>query len=231
MIVREQQDTFVLIEQHEHALISAEFARHWRDKPRPYDSTLYAVENHDIAWRELDANPLWNEKRSKPYSFLDYPPEPKLTAQKRGIDLVEESQPYAACLCSMHYSRFLMGSDKPLEIEFRERELDRQRRLRQEMAAEESENLEHNFDFLRLCDGLSLFVCLNEPGDSDRPPPYPGGFALGKRRFEALWEDERTLRLEPNPFLEPFEVTVPYRVVGRDRREVESNVLRLGVTC
>ena len=75
---------------------------------------------------------------------------------------------------------------------------------------------------LRLCDGLSLFVCLNEPSEDKDPPPYPGGFELERERYRPIWEDRRTLRLEPNPFSEPFDFAIPYRTVGKDGRPIES---------
>lgn len=230
MIVRERPDSFLLFEQHEHALVSAEFGRRWRDGPRPLDSTLYAVANHDLAWRELDGRVLWDEERELPHSFVSYPVEPKLRAQKRGIEAVEERDPYAACLCSMHYVRFLLNANRPDEIEFRENELARQERLRGTMSGVESDNLERNFRFLRLCDGLSLFVCLNEPGDLHPAPPYPGGFEFDGRSFEPVWEDEHTLRLDPNPFTEAFEVELPYRAFGKDRQLAGSGVLELRVS-
>jgi hypothetical protein len=231
MIVRERPDTFLLFEQHEHALIAGEFALRWGDRPRPFGSTVYAVANHDLAWREPDREVLWNEERDRPYSFMDYPLDLKLSAQKRGIDLVEEHDPYAGCLCSMHYARFLLGSERSEEVEFREDEIERQGRLQERMSVEELENLERNFRFLRLCDGLSLFLCLNEPGGEDSPPPYPGGFELDGTRFGPLWEDERTLRLDPNPFSEAFGIEIPYRIIGRDRGFVGSDLLELRVTC
>ena len=231
MIVRDRSDSFLLFEQHEHALVAGEFARRWGEKPSPFESTVYAVASHDLAWREPDREVLWNEEKDRPYSFVDYPRELKLPAQKKGIDLVEDHDPYAGCLCSMHYARFLLDSERPEEIEFREGELERQGRIRKEMGDEELENLERNFHFLRLCDGLSLFLCLNEPGGGDRPPPYPGGFEFEGIRFEPVWEDERTLRLDPNPFPEEFGVKISYRVVGRDRRPLGSDLLELRVTC
>lgn len=221
----------MLFEQHEHALVSAVFARHWSDPPRPFDSTVHAVANHDLAWRELDGHVMWDEERDRPYSFVRYPVELKLSAQRRGIQAVEERDPYAACLCSMHYARFLLNATRPDEIEFRDEELDRQDRLRSGMSDEESENLERNFRFLRLCDGLSLFLCLNEPGDLEAPPPYPGGFEFDGRSFEPVWEDERTLRLDPNPFTRAFGVDLPYREVGKDRRQpLGSGVIEIRVT-
>ncbi len=230
MIVRELFNSFLLIEQHEHALISGEFARRWARGPTPLEPTLYAVDNHDVAWREPDREVLWNEASGRPYSFLDYPVGPKLPAQRRGIDLVEAHDAYAGCLCSMHYARFLLNADRPDEVQFREAEMTRQDRLRAEMSGEEVENLERNFRFLRLCDGLSLFICLNEPGSSDYPPPTPGGFELDGERFEPVWDDGRTLRLDPNPFTESFDVAVPYREVGKDRQPAGSGAIELRIS-
>ena len=231
MIVRERPDYFLLFKQHEHALIAGEFARRWTDRPRPLASVVYAVANHDLAWREPDREVLWNEEKDRPYSFMDYPLDLKLPTQKRGIDFVEDHDPYAGCLCSMHYARFLLYSERPEEVEFREGETERQGRLQEGMSETELENLERNFRFLRLCDGLSLFLCLNEPGGEDSPPPYPGGFELDGRRYGPVWEEGRTLRLDPNPFSEAFGIEIPYRTVGRDRRPLGSEKLELRVTC
>ena len=54
MIVRERPDYFLLSEQREHALIAGEFALRWRQSPWPFESTVYAVANHDLAWSEAD---------------------------------------------------------------------------------------------------------------------------------------------------------------------------------
>jgi hypothetical protein len=228
VIVRERPDSFVLFEQHEHALVAGEFARRWRERPKPFESTVYAVANHDLAWREADREVLWNEEKDRPYSFVDYPLELKLPAQRRGIDLVEKHDPYAGCLCSMHYARFLLDSVRPEEVEFREGEMWRQGRLEERMTENELENLERNFRFLRLCDGLSLFLCLNEPGGEDSQPPW---FEFEGTRFGLEWEVGQTLRFDPNPFSEAFRIEIPYRIIGTDRRLLGSDILELRVTC
>jgi hypothetical protein len=230
MIVREKSDSFVLVRQHDHALASGEFARHWAREPRPLEPTLYAIAHHDVSWRGPDASVRWNEETGRPYSFVDYPPEAKVRAYAEGLDWLEERDPYAACLCSMHYETLVrrFGSSEA-EEGFAEAEFRRQARLRAGMSGEELENLEYNLGLLRLCDGLSLYVCLNEPGAGEYPPPYPGGFELAGERFEPVWEDRRTLRLEPNPFLGPFGLAIPYLTVDRDRRPVESGRLELRV--
>jgi hypothetical protein len=228
MIVRERPDSFLLFEQHEHALIAGEFALRWRERPRPFESTVYAIANHDLAWRELDREVLWNEENDRPYSFVDYPLDLKLLAQRRGIDLVADHDPYAGCLCSMHYARFLLDSERPEEVEFRESEVERQGSLEARMSEAELENLERNFRFLRLCDSLSLFLCLNEPGGKDSPPPF---FEFEGTSFEPVWMDGHTLRLDPNPFSEAFGIAILYRTIGRDRRTLGSDILELRVTC
>jgi hypothetical protein len=211
--------------------MAGEFARRWGERPTPFDSTVYAVANHDLAWLEPDQEVLWNEEGDRPYSFVDYPLERKLPAQKKGIDLVEDQDPYAGLLCSMHYARFLLDARRPEEVAFREGEFDRQEGIEKSLSEEEQQNLERNFGFLRLCDGLSLFLCLNEPGGEDSPPPYPGGFVFEETRFEPVWEDDRTFGLDPNPFSEAFSVEIPYRIVCRDRRLLGSDILELRVTC
>jgi hypothetical protein len=170
----------------------------------------------------------WDEATGRPYSFTNYPTEPKLRAYKEGLRLLRN--PYSTCLCSMHYASLVQGSEDAVEVRFRELELRRQEKLKGRMSAEELDNLDHNFRLLQLCDNLSLFVCLNEPGSNDHPW-YKNGFSFEGERFEPIWEDDHTLRLDPNPFSEPFGIVAPYGIVERDGRFRESGYLKLRVTC
>jgi len=230
VIVRERADSFVLVDQHEHGLVAGEFARRWAERPVPLEPTLFAVENHDVAWRGPDREVLWNEASGRPYSFLDYPLAPKLAAQRRGIDAVEGHHPYAGCLCSMHYARFMVGSEDPVAVEFVEEETARQERLRGGMSLPELDNLERNFRFLRLCDGLSLYLFLYGPGEPGYPPPTPDGFELDGTRYGIFWQDEGAVRLDPFPLAEPFDASVPYREVGKDRRPIGEGVLEFRIS-
>lgn len=231
MIVREKPGSFLLVKQHDHALASGTFAEYWAGELHPREPTLHAVTNHDVAWRDLDREARWNEAASRPYSFTDYPVGPKVRAYAAGIDWLEARDPYAACLCSMHYETLARDFGKTEEeARFAEAEARRQAKLGECISGEESRNLARNLRFLKLCDGLSLFVCLNEPGEDGKPPPYPGGFEFDGVRFEPRWEDERTLSFRPEPFSEPFEIEIPYREVGKDRRRLESGFLQLRIT-
>jgi hypothetical protein len=228
MIVRERPDSYVLIKQHDHGLISGEFARHWTEQPRPLEPTLYAIMEHDIGWRSLDSSVRWNEGSGKPYSFANYPTEPKLRAYKEGLNFLEARSPYAACLCSMHYASLVGDSEE--EARFRKSEAVRRRKIENMMNKEESANLEHNFHLLQLCDDLSLFVCLNEPGRNEHPW-YENGFSFEGAKFVPVWEDRSTLRLDPNPFSGPFDLVVPYTLVEKNGSLLGSGRLELRVTC
>jgi Protein of unknown function (DUF3891) len=230
VIVRERPDSFVLFEQHRHGLFSGEFARHWAARIPIREAALYAIANHDVGWRELDETVRWNDETGSPYSFLDYPVGPKLRAYANGLDYVQAHSPYAACLCSMHYGSFVRDARREPEISFREAEAARRRGIEATLSEEEIGGLEYNFRLLQLCDDLSLFVCLNEPGRNDYPH-YRDGFGFMGTRLQPVWEDERTLRLDPNPFSEDFWIELPYLVCGKDRRPLGNGILELRVTC
>jgi hypothetical protein len=230
VIVRERSGSYVLIKQHDHGLISGEFARHWAKKPRPLEPTLYAIANHDIAWQGPDASVHWDEGVDRPYSFANYPTEPKLRIYKGGLDLLEARCPYAACLCSMHYAALVSGSKDEVVIRFLEGEIGRRHEIKSMMTGEELDNLEYNFRLLRLCDDLSLFVCLNEPGRNDHPW-YQDGFEFEETKLRPVWENCYALRLDPNPFSEPFDLVVPYALIEKSGRAIGSDHLELRVTC
>ena len=226
MIVREKSGSFVLVKQHDHALVSGDFARHWARRPWPLGPALYAISRHDVAWRELDESVRWNEETGRPYSFMDYPSGPKVRAYRAGVDLVEAHDAYAGCLCSMHYETITRDSEDEAEARFAEAEARRQARLREGMTGEELETLDRNLGLLKLCDGLSLFVCLNEPGrEASYPWPYEQGLAYAEEEYAPEWVDEGTLRVRPNPFLEPFGFSLPYKRIGPDGRFEESGSL------
>src|ERR671921_1706521 len=159
---------------------------------------------------------------------MNYPTDPKLRAYKEGLRLLRN--PYATCLCSMHCASFMQGSEDAAEVQFREIEFRRQEKLKGHMSAEELTNLEHNFRLLQLCDDLSLFVCLNEPGRNYHPW-YKDGFSFEGAKYSPVWEDHSTLRLDPTPFSEPFNLAVPYTLIEKNGRLLRSAHFELRVTC
>ncbi len=233
MIVREAKRGFLLVNQHDHGLVSGEFARRfsgaWIGEPLSEDA-LYAVSNHDIGWRRLDAEVLWNEEKGRPYSFVDYPSEPKMEAYVEGVNLVEAHSPYAALLCSRHYGSFVARSEAAAEARFREREELRRKRLEASLSEAGTETFERDFRLLQLCDDLSLFVCFNEPG-KEISSWHKGGFDLSGRKFHPVWEEDNSLRFEPNPLSDGFDVSLPYQMISREGGAIERSTLELRITC
>ena len=111
MIIREQEENFLMIRQHDHAIISEQMTMKLKKGFLPDDdwqrSVLYAIKMHDFGWSSFDAEPLWNDEKQIPYSFIDYPDYIKTILYKRGIDEVAKEDPYAGLLCSKHYANFL----------------------------------------------------------------------------------------------------------------------------
>ena len=119
MIVRKRGNYFILIKQHDHALIAGEMAAHIDEPVQPLAKTLFAISHHDIGWEELDRSVLWDEKNNCPVSFYDYPLLPKLEAYTRGISKVVANDHYAGFLCSKHYASFFTNETDPACRRFR----------------------------------------------------------------------------------------------------------------
>lgn len=220
----------MLIHQHEHGFVSGVFASHWGWSPNPSGSALYAIAEHDLGWRELDAEVRWNPETGAPYSFFEYPAEPRLSANRRGVDAIEEQDPYAGLLCSLHYESFVRNATGVAESSFRAAERERQSRLIFAISEGERERVDDELALLRMCDNLSLFVCLNEPGENVYPW-FRQGFDYGGARIMPVWEGSETLRLEPSPFKESFEVRIPYALIGDAGEDLGEGVTVIQVSA
>ncbi|PTX64348.1 uncharacterized protein DUF3891 [Melghirimyces profundicolus] len=226
MIVREEKDRYILIRQHDHGRVSGDIADHWKETPDA--STRTAVRYHDVGWEELDRSVRWNPKTGKPYSFVDHPMEDKIRAYHSGVNRVEEMDGWAACLCSMHYVSFFSKPREEAAVRFVERETERQRRWTGGTGEADRRKLEERLRFLKLCDDLSLFLCLNSPGKNEHPW-YRAGFRSGSERFLPRWEETDLLRLEPLPFFVTFEVVLPYQEISFSGKPLKEGVHRIRV--
>lgn len=196
-----------LIRQHEHGLLSGELAMAWRGTSGAdplHEALVLATSLHDLAWRELDAEPRWDPETGRPHDFLTFPSEAKYRAAVEGIDRVAELHPYAAVLVSLHYST--MGSPRR-PVEFEEAEEERRLELLDELEDEAPgpRQIRRDLDHLRLFDNLSLFVCLTPPGaDPTSRPDWltPDRFRIpGEgRALEPAWRGPEALSLAPFPF-------------------------------
>ncbi|SDJ55198.1 DUF3891 family protein [Salimicrobium halophilum] len=229
MIVREYEEGFVMIRQHDHAVISGEMARNWKKDflltSRIRSEADWAVEVHDRAWIPLDQEPLWNEEQQRPYTFVDYPLEEKLQAYRNGIEATAKESLYAGILTSMHYQSFFENNQDDTRMkDFYEEQTRVQEDYLSRMKVEVPMELRQlHFDRLQFCDNLSLYICMNEPGASkEREIPwfkdgFPQRFDIAPGGIQSYWKNESSVILTPFPFAGEWTASVPYRFVTKAR--------------
>lgn len=227
MIIHEREKDFIMVAQHDHALVSRDAAQCWRDDYffgiEKKDSVVLAVREHDRCWIEPDKEPLWNEDTQQPYSFMDYPGNPKLAFYKEGIDEVVQMDPYAGLLCSLHYSSFLEDATSTIGKNFWSAEKQRQQNVLNELGTANDKVLSFHLNLLKFCDNLSLYICLNEPGTPKEQEHYfykkgfPQKFSFtNDQTIHAEWLDQETVSLSHSPFLKKLTVTLPYKAVKKE---------------
>ncbi len=89
-----------------HALMAAEFCRHWGNAdfavPEPFDLLMTAVAQHDNGWWEWEQAPLLRDD-GYPMDFLAGPAgEEKLEIWRRGVARAAAQHPYAGALIWRH---------------------------------------------------------------------------------------------------------------------------------
>ncbi|MFC5472293.1 DUF3891 family protein [Cohnella suwonensis] len=225
MIVRETEQYFYMTTQHDHAQLSYEIAKLLSDDlmvdRRWSNSVLLAIREHDRGWIRLDETPIWNDRDSVPFSFQDYPLLPKLILYRFGLDEVEHMDVYAALLCSMHYATFthLRQSAIPDCMAFIRHESDRQERIIAKLGPMDKSAILKHLSLLRLCDEISLFICLNEPGASKEKehPWYREGFEtiVEGRKIHAHWINRHEIQIRPYLFKKPFSASLKTKQVSK----------------
>lgn len=87
MISREQDESFVMVKQHEHGRVAGEFALHFKEEQVPagkrQEEVVWAISNHDRGWIDLDETPFWNdavERTRTSTVLLPHGPEPCASA-------------------------------------------------------------------------------------------------------------------------------------------------------
>lgn len=224
MIIRERNDAFIMIKQHDHAQMSKHLFQHLHDHLLPrecYSSIEYAIAQHDCGWIPFDNAPFWNDEKNSPFSFTNFPTEPKTVLYEQGINLIEENDLYAALLCSEHYTRFLKNSSEVAAKKLVERELIRQKRIKARLNADEELFLKH-YEFLQFFDNLSLYLCLNEPGTSKESEHFffekgiklPQLFAENQT-LNPIWTTEKEIKINRDLFSEIAPITLKQKVVSK----------------
>ncbi len=231
MIIRETEDSFLMIKQHDHAYVSGETIKHFNKNLLKsddlFDDFVYAAHQHDRSWIGLDDTPIWNDGKQIPFTFSDYPLLPKLAFYKMGVDEIEVVNLYAALLCSLHFCSFFAQSQDHHCLNFLRDEASRQKNIRKQLPKLDEELLTQHFQLLQLSDNLSLYFCLNEPGvekENEHPWFKSGfknteGFHSGNQKLKARWLNEHEVTLEDYPFERDFQVNLPFKEVSKSEIE------------
>lgn len=231
MILFEREKSYVMVTQDDHAQISKQIAERCRDEfyydPKYFEEVILGIQEHDRGWIEPDKSPLWNDILEKPFSFVDYPTDLKISFYEKGLDEVEEMSKYACLLCSLHYSSFVQDADKPVVQEFWNLEKQRQNRLSNELGIIgndlKEETLMYHLDLLKFSDFLSLFICLHEPGNNHkRHPFFQNGFPqlflyVTDEPIIASWENDEIVSLSFSPLRSEVVVKLPMKEVMKEQ--------------
>ncbi len=221
-----------MISQHDHALLSGQFARELKESYWPdmlaYEDVLLAIKEHDRGWIPLDEVPFWNDRRQAPYSFLDFPLATKLTFYQKGIEEIGRQTSYGAYLCSKHYQSFFNGANSNLAKSFYSAEENRQLNLQKTFDIPES-LLTFHFQLLQFCDDLSLYACFQEPGVSkdDEISWYKNGFPQSfyflqyDEKVMAYWHNQDSIRMSHPLFNKDKSFEVQIKRVSKENISTE----------
>lgn len=219
MIVRPNHDgTLLLITQPDHARLAAAIVSAWDEDllppGLPRAVLLFAIEQHDNGWREIDTAPRLDAETGRPYDFTTAPADVKQGIWPRGVARLAPDSPLAAALVAEHALRLhAHRRDDPAWQDFFPALEALRTRLLRDCDAETGaarDAFDRGYEMLRLGDLVSLVFCNRWSG-----PIAAGGYRI-------TMDGSDRLLVSPDPFRAVclhFEVTaraVPDRAYGSD---------------
>jgi hypothetical protein len=150
VIRRQDKDDFLLITQHDHALLAGELAEQFGNAyfaaPEPQESAIRGVSLHDCGWPTHDDRPTRNAD-GLPLDVFETPREIALPVWTTSADRAAAKDPYAGLLVSLHvlslsvfattqtsFEHEKFDTDNPPDrfavAKFQHREIERQEDLR-----------------------------------------------------------------------------------------------------
>src|SRR5699024_1093923 len=185
MIVREQEDAFIMIDQHHHASISSQLYESIKEEftikqNHTRNSLRTAIDLHDVGWKPFDSSPMWKDEKNIPYDFITLPNTIKSVLYKNGVDIVAQENNYAALLCSHQYVRFLQKDSNKYSTQFIQSEKQRQMNIINTFNSFHNNCFLAHYQLLQFYDNLSLFNCLHEiqPSNEDIQLLFKNGIKL-----------------------------------------------------
>jgi hypothetical protein len=249
MIRREDEGGFLLITQHDHALISGELAEQYGNEyfatPTPLESVLKGIRLHDCGWPLHDNEPTRN-REGLPLDVFETPPEIALKVWTAGVERATAEDKYAGLLVSLHvlnlsvFASTLIGfEEKPNQFavaRFQQREIERQEKLRltlglrtekpmhhggpQETMQKPEDQLNFNIRLLQAMDVISLAACCTRPPSKQTQDVFPAPGAAPIRLN--LAREGRDVIVDPWPF-KPAQIDLMIPVCRIEKKIFESD--------
>lgn len=189
MILRRDGDSWLCIQQIDHAAMAAEIMAQWDEltaHPRR-DQILFAVRHHDNGWVEEDAA-THVDLSGEPLDFISVPVRVKHRIWPRAVARFEREHPYEAALIAQHAltvhgQQRMDGAWRPF--------FDTMEGLRSHLidrcGSAANASMDEDYRFVQLGDQLSLIFC----NGWSAPFPRHGGRSVLKGA---------TLETTPDPF-------------------------------
>jgi hypothetical protein len=176
---------------YEHNALCLQFAHTFgndRFEPlTPLDLMIHVISHHDAGWLEFDRNPQIDSVTGLPYNLVDTPPEFITTTSRLSPDFNQRHHPYCGLISSMHswglyngrygLSKLVLldkiaAKDRPLADKMLNGELERQKRLKAELAQDpdarawlDERKIFQNYKALQFIDTLALYFNRIHPSE------------------------------------------------------------------
>src|SRR6476659_11063644 len=153
----------------------------------PADLMIHVISHHDAGWFEFDRNPQIDSATGLPYNLVDTPPEFITKTSRLSPDFNQRQHPYCGLISSMHswglyngrygLSKLVLldkiaAKDRPVADKMLNGELDRQKRLKAELAKDpqtsgwlDERKVFQNYKQLQFLDTLALYFNRTHPGE------------------------------------------------------------------
>ena len=153
----------------------------------PADLMIHVISHHDAGWIDFDRNPKIDPATGLPYNLVDTPPEFITTTSRLSPDFNQRQHPYCGLISSMHswglyngrygLSKLVLldkiaAKDRPLADKMLNGELERQKRLKAELATDpearawlDERKIFQNYKALQFIDTLALYFNRIHPSE------------------------------------------------------------------
>jgi hypothetical protein len=176
---------------YEHTALAHQFARSFGndrfEAPDPNDLMFHVVLHHDAGWADFDRDPVTDPSTGLPYNLVDTPAQYITVTSRLSPEYNQRHHPFCGLLSSMHSwglynGRYGLSSmvlidkipphDRPLAHKMLDGELERQERLKTELARDattapwlDQARLFQNYKQLQFFDTLALYFNRIHPSE------------------------------------------------------------------